>query len=151
MSYEITVTENVTLVILNSAPSDLCFVSSAFEALAAENIIIDMISQSPPQGSTSGLAFTLSDQDLGKALTVVSKLREVFPQIKIAVSSGNSKLLISGENMKNNSGIAAQVFKTVAKLQADVRLITTSEIDISILMTQPDTTEICSLLSKELN
>lgn len=66
MGYNFTFTEDITLVVLDEAPADLCFVASAFEALSVGKINIDMISQSPPKGSSSGLAFTLSDSDLGR-------------------------------------------------------------------------------------
>ncbi len=135
----------------SSSVTDLCFVASAFEALSVGKINIDMISQSPPKGSSSGLAFTLSDSDLGAALETIAKLREIFPKIKISVSSGNTKLLISGDDMKNNYGIAAEVFNAVAATHADVRMITTSEIDISLLITNPDVELIKSKLSMALN
>ena len=151
MGYNFTFTEDITLVVLDEAPADLCFVASAFEALSVGKINIDMISQSPPKGSSSGLAFTLSDSDLGAALETIAKLREIFPKIKISVSSGNTKLLISGDDMKNNYGIAAEVFNAVAATHADVRMITTSEIDISLLITYPDVELIKSKLSMALN
>ena len=151
MGYNFTFTEDITLVVLDEAPADLCFVASAFEALSVGTINIDMISQSPPKGSSSGLAFTLSDSDLGAALETIAKLREIFPKIKISVSSGNTKLLISGDDMKNNYGIAAEVFNAVAATHADVRMITTSEIDISLLITNPDVELIKSKLSMALN
>lgn len=151
MGYNFTFTEDITLVVLDEAPADLCFVASAFEALSVGKINVDMISQSPPKGSSSGLAFTLSDSDLGAALETIAKLREIFPKIKISVSSGNTKLLISGDDMKNNYGIAAEVFNAVAATHADVRMITTSEIDISLLITNPDVELIKSKLSMALN
>ena len=151
MGYNFTFTEDIPLVVLEEAPADLCFVASAFEALSVGKINIDMISQSPPKGSSSGLAFTLSDSDLGAALETIAKLREIFPKIKISVSSGNTKLLISGDDMKNNYGIAAEVFNAVAATHADVRMITTSEIDISLLITNPDVELIKSKLSMALN
>ena len=151
MGYNFTFTEDITLVVLDEAPADLCFVASAFEALSVGKINIDMISQSPPKGSSSGLAFTLSDSDLGAALETIAKLREIFPKIKISGSSGNTKLLISGDDMKNNYGIAAEVFNAVAATHADVRMITTSEIDISLLITNPDVELIKSKLSMALN
>ena len=151
MGYNFTFTEDITLVVLDEAPADLCFVASAFEALSVGKINIDMISQSPPKGSSSGLAFTLSDSDLGAALETIAKLREIFPKIKISVNSGNTKLLISGDDMKNNYGSAAEVFNAVAATHADVRMITTSEIDISLLITNPDVELIKSKLSMALN
>ena len=150
MDYDISVSEGITLVVLDEAPSDLCFVSSVFEALASENINIDMISQSPPKGCSASLSFTLSDQNLGKALEVVYKIREAFPQTKISVSSGNTKLLISGSKMKDTYGVAAIVLKTAAKSNLDIRMITTSEVDISLLITQSDLSTMFDLLNQNL-
>ena len=66
MGYTFTFTDDVTLVVLDEAPADLCFVLSAFEALSENKINIDMISQSPPKGTSFRLAFTLSGQRFGK-------------------------------------------------------------------------------------
>lgn len=138
LTHQVTVTQEVSLIVLNKAPSDLCFVASVFESLASAGINIDMISQSPPQGTASSLSFTISDADLGKALEIISQLREIYPQLRSAVSSGNYKVLVSSEQMRCEPGVAAKVFRAVATLHTDIRLITTSEIDISLLITQPD-------------
>ena len=49
--------------------------------------------------------------------------------------------------MKNNYGVAAAAFKAVAATHADVRMITTSEVDISMLVTGLD----LELIEKSLN
>ncbi len=109
MGYNFTFTEDITLVVLDEAPADLCFVASAFEALSVGKINIDMISQSPPKGSSSVSHLpsqTAISERLSRPLQSFAKFSR---KIKISVSSGNTKLLISGDDMKNNYGIAAEV------------------------------------------
>ena len=52
--------------------------------------------------------------------------------------------------MKNSYGVAAKAFKAVAATHADVRMVTTSEIDISLLITNPDVELIKLKLSQAL-
>ena len=58
--------------------------------------------------------------------------------IKTIVSSGNCKISVYDQAMKNTPGIAAKVFAAAAKIETDIRIITTSEVDISLLVTAAD-------------
>lgn len=138
LNYTITVCEDVSLVVLKDVPSDLCFISSVFDTLAQKGVNVDMISQVPPQGSMTRLAFTISDNDLGATLDVISGLREDYADIKSAVSSANTKITVISEEMRQLPGVAAAIFKSVAAVHADVRLVTTSEIDLSLLISEPN-------------
>lgn len=130
--------EQVTLIYLSETPADMCFFASLFESLSAKGINVDMISQNPPQGTTSPLSFTISDADLRGALDVISQMRELYPDLKVSVSSGNVKILVTSSEMRETPGFAAKVFQAVALCGADLRMVTTSEIDISLLATEAD-------------
>ena len=130
---KITITDNVTLISLNDSPADIKLVSQIFTMLANEQIDVDMISQIPPHGNIPYLSFTVSDDDLGKVFEIASKLREINPELKLAISSGNSKISLFDEQMKDCPGVAAKVFTAIAETNAEVRMITTSEFDISLL------------------
>ncbi len=151
MGYNFTFTEDITLVVLDEAPADLCFVASAFEALSVGKINIDMISnlrqkvhhRVSPLPSQTAISERLSRQ--------LQSFAKFSRKSKFRSAAGNTKLLISGDDMKNNYGIAAEVFNAVAATHADVRMITTSETDISLLITNPDVELIKSKLSMALN
>lgn len=134
MAYTISVRENVTLVVLGPMSSELVAVASVFEAMAAAKINVDMISQSPPQGASTHLSFTISDDDLEKALGLIARMRHEHPELKLAISSGNQKLTVFGDAMRHQPGIAANVLRAAAMAAADIRLVTTSEVDISLLL-----------------
>lgn len=148
MAYEISVTENVTLISLNDSTSDIGVIAKIFEFLSNDGIDVDMISQIPPHSSTPCLSFTVNDEDLGKVFSVASRLRELLPEVKLGISSGNSKISVFGEDMKDCPGIAAKVFSAVSEVGAEVRMITTSEVDISILVFSHDSAAVCSAIEK---
>ncbi len=144
------VTRDVTLISLNDSPADIKMIAKVFEMISQAGIDVDMISQTPPNGSLSSLSFTVSDDDFGKVLEIVATLRELNPEIKISVSSGNCKLSLFGESMKGKPGVAAQVFSAVSSANADIRMITTSEVDISLLLAKVDLENAIAAIEKAL-
>ncbi len=129
----ITVTTEVTLVTLQNCPSNLTAVHQIFAKAAELSIDIDMISLAPSQSATSSLSFTIADRDLSKLLTFSSCLQSKL-QVKTVVSNGNCKLIIADKAMKNQPGFAEKIFGAAAKAKSDIRMITTAETEISLLI-----------------
>lgn len=148
MTYEVSMTENVTLISLNDSPSDIGVTAKIFEFLSNSGIDVDMISQIPPHASVPCLSFTVNDDDLGKVFAAASRLRELLPEVKLGISSGNSKISVFGEEMRNCPGVASKVFSAIAAVGAEVRMITTSEVDISILVFSHDSAAVYSAIEK---
>lgn len=136
MKPTIDVFDDVTLIILQNIPANMSFVTEVFEKIAAMEVDVDMISLAPPKSSMTSLSFTVSDDDLVKILGYTSKLKD--GTIKPIVSSGNCKISVSDAAMENCPGVAAKIFAQAAKAGADVRLITTSESQVSLLVTKSD-------------
>lgn len=138
ISHTISITEDVTLITLSDSPADIHFISSIFDCIAEAGISVDMIAQSAPIGDRTSLSFTVSDDDMRKALDVVSSLRISHPSLRPSISSGNVKVSVYSERMRTEPGIASKVFSAAASSDVDIRLVTTSEVDISLLITQPE-------------
>ncbi len=136
MKPTIIVNDDITLVTLQNIPADMEFVTEVFEKIAEMGVDVDMISLSPVQGSMTGLSFTIKDEELVKILSYTSKLNN--GTIKPIVSSGNCKISVNDPDMENNPGVAAKVFRRAASVHTDIRLITTSESQISMLVTKSD-------------
>ncbi|MBP3697626.1 MAG: hypothetical protein J6J45_08800 [Clostridia bacterium] len=143
------ITEDVTLFSLCDAPADIDHIAEVFKMIADAGIDVDMISQFPLSGASSGFSFTVSDNDFIPVLAIASKLREINPKTKISVSSGNCKLTVSGEAMRGTPGVSAKVFKAAASADADVRMITTSEIEIAMLVVKSDVDNVIAAIEKE--
>lgn len=146
---KISVTENITLISLNDSPADFKIVAQIFDMLSKAGIDVDMISQNPPQGKTQNLSFTVQDEDLVKVFETASKLRELHPELKLAISSGNTKISVFDEEMRNCPGVAAKLFTAIAETDAEIRMITTSEVDISVLVYSHDGDSVYTALKSE--
>ncbi len=134
---KITTESDITLIVLQNCPPELSFVSGVFQRIGQLRVDVDMISLAPSQGSNTSVSFTISDLDLDKILCFTSELRDKY-KVKAIVSSGNCKISVYDPNIVNAPGFAAQVFSAAASANADIRIITTSEVDISILVTSAD-------------
>ena len=136
MKPTITVCDDITLITLQNIPADINFVTEVFEKIASMDIDVDMISLSPVQSSLTSLSFTVKDEELVKILGYTSTLNN--GTIKPIVSSGNCKISINDAGMENCPGVAAKIFRRAADVHTDIRLITTSEAQISLLVTKSD-------------
>ena len=133
----INITNDITLITLQNCPSESSFMAKIFNKITEYNINVDMISLAPNQGGYTSISFTISDDDLGKILNFTSNLHESY-KIKTIVSSGNCKISVYDLSMKDSPGVAAKVFSAIAKVDTDIRIMTTSEMDISLLVTASD-------------
>lgn len=131
---KITYANNVTLITLSALPCDSAAVATVLTAFAEDGINVDMICQTAPQGGEIRLSFTVSDDDLSAALMVLGKLRKDQPRLKPEIQPGNSKVVFHDEAMVTTPGVAAKVFTVCSKAGIQVQLITTSDVDISILV-----------------
>lgn len=127
--------EDVTLIKLMNIPSDMTFIGEVFENIAALSVDVNMISLSE-NSDRSVLAFTVNDDDFIKTVEYTSKLKNGF--VKPIVSSGNCIISIIDVAMENTPGVAAAVFKKLAENNVQIMLITTSESQISVLVTRAD-------------
>ena len=145
----ISTVDNITLVTLQDFPANVASISKVFEAISQCGINIDMISMAPTHGATTGLSFTISDEDLIGILGFTSKLKQET-DMDVIVSSVNHKISVYDPVMKNTPGIAAQVFRAISGTDADIRLITTSEVEISRLVTEAEFDTVLNALQEAL-
>lgn len=133
---KITPTEGVTLITLEAVPSSIGFLSDIFGAVSKAEINVDMISQTAPTRDTVTVSFTVSDSDMTKVLSLIKNMSQKYPNVKSLVSSSNVKLSLFGESLPEHFGVAAHAFQALDAARVDILLITTSDVDISILIPQ---------------
>ena len=146
---EIKTVSDITLVTLQGSPSSTRFMGEVFQRIAAQGINIDMISMPPNHGANAGISFTISDEDLIGILALVNALK-AETGIRVSVSSVHHKISVYDPQMKNTPGMAAKVFCAIAATDADIRLITTSEVEISLLVTEADYDAVLAALEEAI-
>ena len=143
---EISTVSNITLVTLQGSPATTGFMAEVFERIAE----LDINTMPPNHGANAGLSFTISDQDLIEVLSFANTLK-TETGIKVIVSSVNHKISVYDPQMKNTPGMAARVFSAIAASDADIRLITTSEVEISLLVTEADYDTVLEAIEEAVN
>ena len=98
------------------------------------NIEIDMIVQNIGVDGTTDFTFTVHRNDFEKALEI---LRGVAKELGARDVSGDNKIVkvsLVGVGMRSHAGIASSMFQTLAKESINIRMISTSEIKISVVI-----------------
>lgn len=135
---DLAIVYDVALVTIDNLPNDIKLISDIFNAIASENINIDMINQAPPYRGNINISFSISSNDLIKTISTINKFKKVIPDLHVEVDANNTKLSVYGKEMKNIPGVAAKLFTIMAENGIEIKLVTTSEVDISYLIYEKD-------------
>ena len=138
MINEIAITDDVTIITVDNLPNTAAAIAAVFERLSAERMNVDMICKLPALGGNTAVSFTVPDSEFSGAAKIISELKQEIPGVNVYANSGNAKIMVSGEGMRTAHGVAAKVFCVFAEKNIEIKLITTSEIDISILVNHSD-------------
>jgi aspartate kinase len=106
--------------------------SSIFTTLADANINVDMIVQTVGLDGKTNLDFTIPTNDLDKTKSVMEQFQE--DSYKIDYNESICKVSIVGVGMKSHTGVASKAFSTLAQNNINIRIISTSEIKISMII-----------------
>ncbi len=119
-----------------------------FDGLAKENISVDMIIQSYARKdlNTNDIAFTMEKADLDKAMQVLRNVKLELGYSRVFVDEKIAKISIVGAGMVGRPGIAAKMFRTLANLGINIKMIATSDIKISCLVDIEKADEAVSVL-----
>ncbi len=147
----IDVTYNISLITLNNFPNNIKLISEVFTSIADEGISIDMVSKSPSVKGNTTVSFSLLYEDLVKAMSCLNKLSEHVQNFSKEIDSFNTKFCIFGKNMKDIPGVAARLFTVLAREGIEVKLVTTSESDISCLIDEKDTDKAIDFVKSEFS
>jgi aspartate kinase len=124
-------------VALNGVP-DLPGISHRiFAAVADRNIVVDMIAQSVGSQGRAAIGFTVPAGELRPALAV---LRPLAAELGAAVEYEEevSKVSIVGTGMRTHTGVAERMFAALAAENVNIKMITTADIKISVLVSRHD-------------
>ena len=144
----ITWCQNIALVTLPEVPCDSRIIGEILTAISENGVNVDMISQTAPQGGNISIAFSISMDAMGTLLPVINGLKPRYPSLKCEISGGMSKLNFYDANMVNTPGVAAGIFTMLAGVQ--VIVITTSTVDISILIREHELDHALELCTESL-
>ncbi|ANZ95748.1 aspartate kinase [Brochothrix thermosphacta] len=110
-------------------------VACIFTKLAEEHVNVDIIVQSiGEEAGPSAVSFSLKEADLEEALRVLEQNKAAIGYHDLVTESGLAKVSIVGSGMVSNPGVAAQMFTVLRNAGISVRMISTSEIKVSVVV-----------------
>ena len=107
-----------------------------FDCLSKANINVDMIIQNISDNNLTDVTFSCpTDQvDMARSSLEIGKNKNTLEYKKLDVDIEVSKISIVGIGMRSHSGIAQTMFKTLGDENINIKVISTSEIKISVLI-----------------
>jgi aspartate kinase len=110
--------------------------AAIFGPLADAGVNVDMIVQNiSPDGKQTDMTFTVPRIDIAKTQKVLSAI-EVLKNVEVRTDAHVSKVSVVGIGMRSHSGVAQRMFKALAEKGINIQVITTSEIKVSVLISE---------------
>ena len=108
--------------------------SAILKPISDANIEIDMIVQNIAEDKTTDFTFTVHRNDYEKTMQI---LQNICAELGAKNVDGDNKIVkvsIVGVGMRSHAGIASQMFTALADEGINIRMISTSEIKISVVV-----------------
>ncbi|MDV3426258.1 MAG: aspartate kinase [Bacillota bacterium] len=135
-------------VTISNLPKDADIISSIFQNIADRKINVDMICKSTSVLENTHLSFTVPKADLEEIKGIIGKYTS---KKNMLIDEDITKFSAVGIGMKTTSGVAAKIFKIFSKNGIEIKMITTSEIRITIAIKRKDKEKAVKLVAEEFN
>lgn len=130
--------EDVARIAVIGLPDTPGIAFKIFSLLAQKKINVDIILQSIGRHNTKDISFTVPMSDKDAALELLNEKREIFGAERIEEDDNVVKVSIVGAGMQSNPGVAAKMFEALFEANINIKMISTSEIKISVLLDRKD-------------
>jgi aspartate kinase len=145
----ITSTKNdskVTIVGVKDRPG---VAAAVFKPLSLNQINVDMVVQNISlNGKETDLTFTIKSEDVKKTEKIIKQNKKISFR-KLTYDNNVSKVSIIGVGMITTPGITYRMFQALASKKINIMVISTSEIKISVLISNKQIKKAVAVLHKE--
>ncbi|MGE3315067.1 MAG: aspartate kinase [Planctomycetaceae bacterium] len=108
--------------------------SLIFTKMSQRRIPIDMVVQDIGHDGVAEVSFTVPQDDLADTLTAAEEAVAELGAGSVQHGTNVAKVSVVGIGMRSHTGVAAQMFKSLADAGINIGMVTTSEIKISVLV-----------------
>jgi len=119
--------------------------------LSDENIEVDVIVQNVSVDGKTDFTFTVSKEDEASATNIIKANKNSLQYNDVLVDPSVSKVSLVGVGMRTHAGIASEAFKSLAKNDINIQMISTSEIKITIVINEINTDKAVKCLHETFN
>jgi len=108
--------------------------AQVFGAIAAKNVVVDMIVQNISRDGYTDMSFTMPRGDHARAVSTLEEIARSIGALGVVHDERVAKVSIVGVGMRSHSGVAAKMFEAFAKEGINIQMISTSEIAVSCVI-----------------
>lgn len=130
--------DQITRVSVTGLASGLTTLSTIFTALAKRNINVDIIIQTQSDDGEADISFSVKTEDAAQTVAVLEEYKNALNYEKIETERKLAKVSIVGSGMVSNPGVAADMFAVLAEKNVQVKMVSTSEIKVSAVVSEND-------------
>ncbi|MEH7252046.1 aspartate kinase [Neobacillus niacini] len=130
--------DEITKVSVLGLANSLTSLSTIFTTLAENHLNVDIIVQSTTDAETANLAFSIKTDDLMETLNVLENNKDVLNYEQLDAENKLAKVSIVGSGMISNPGVAAKMFEVLATNEVQIKMVSTSEIKVSVVVEEND-------------
>ncbi|WP_455199234.1 aspartate kinase [Kaarinaea lacus] len=98
------------------------------------NIEVDMIIQNIGADGTTDFTFTVHRNDFARAQSILEKVATELGAREVVGDDDIVKISLVGVGMRSHAGIASKMFEILANESINIRMISTSEIKVSVVV-----------------
>lgn len=129
---------DVAKVTVRAVPDRPGIAAALFEPLAEHHISVDTIVQNTSTEQLADLTFTVSADDLPKAVPIVETVAKEIGAREVLAEDGLGKVSIVGTGMQSAPGYAARMFRALADAGINIDIISTGEIRITCIVARAE-------------
>ncbi|MEM6905542.1 MAG: aspartate kinase [Pseudomonadota bacterium] len=108
--------------------------AAIFGPLASAGVNVDMIVQNIGGDGATDMTFSVSTDEVEKARAALEGARDDIRYADLVVDDEVAKVSIVGVGMRSHAGVAQKMFSALAADGVNIKVITTSEIKVSVLI-----------------
>ncbi len=120
-----------------------------FSDIGAAHIIVDMIVQNASIDGTTDISFTIHQDELENARTILMPVLGELGARRLNTASGVAKLSVVGIGMRSHSGVAARMFECLGRAGINIQMVSTSEIKIAVIIDENEAERAARLIHSE--
>ncbi len=123
--------------------------ANIFTTLAKQHVNVDIIVQSIMEGIQPSVSFSIKKENFAETVQVLENNKEALGYQSTNFEVGLAKVSIVGSGMVSNPGVAAQMFDRLRIEGIPVKMVSTSEIKVSVVIPESDMLKATNALHHE--
>ncbi|MFC5590313.1 aspartate kinase [Sporosarcina soli] len=123
--------------------------ANIFTTLAKHHVNVDIIVQTIREDSQPSVSFSIKKQDFAEVVKVLEMNQEALGYRQVDFEVGLAKVSIVGSGMVSNPGVAATMFDAMRNASVPIKMVSTSEIKVSVVIPESDMEKAVTVLHEQ--